>query len=108
EERRRKKRDPDLREKIFLRRRIDQSRVGTGSMLEGHHQNIVDVLGEIEGDDEHHYEGGKRLDEPRAQLDQMIHQGRFRRLDISVGHGWLVPEGMGYFERFLKGIAQTQ
>ncbi len=57
EKRRGENRHPDLGEKIFLRRRIDQPRVRAGRVFEGNDQNIVDVLGEKEADDEHHDEG---------------------------------------------------
>src|SRR5262249_12368217 len=32
--------------------------------------------------DEHHGEGRKRPDQPHPQLDQVLHQRRFRRLDL--------------------------
>src|SRR6185503_7121978 len=49
----------------------------------------VDVLGEDEAEREHHAEGGERLDQPRAQLDQVVHQGRFGGLDVLVAHAAL-------------------
>src|SRR5262249_61747177 len=50
------------------------------------YQNVVDVLGEYEADREHHAERDQRLDQPRTQFDQVIHQRRFGRLDILVCH----------------------
>src|SRR5262249_36270221 len=58
-----KKRDPDLGKKILLGRGINETRFRTGCMLKWHDKNIVDILGEIKGDDEHDQEGKERLDE---------------------------------------------
>ena len=76
----------DLREEIFLRRRVDHPRLRHIKKNVGDDEQVVDVLGEEEADDEHHDERDQRADEARAQLDQMIHERRFRRLDVGVGH----------------------
>ena len=62
----------DLGEEILLRRGVDQLRVGAGRMFERHQENIVDVLGKIETNQEHNDEGEERPNQPRPQLDQMI------------------------------------
>src|SRR5262245_60937723 len=74
----------DLCEQEFLRRRVDELdlRLGAGRELVGPEQEIVDVLGEEEADEEHREESNERLDQPRAQLDQMLDQGRLRRFDF--------------------------
>src|SRR4029077_19374807 len=43
---------------------------------------IVDLLGEEEAADHGDDEGRRRLDQPRAQLDQVIHQRRLGGLDL--------------------------
>src|SRR5262249_17152152 len=45
-------------------------------------QHVVDRLGEEEAADEGDGKGDERLDQPRAQLDQVLHQRRFGRLDF--------------------------
>ena len=45
-------------------------------------QHVVDRLGEEEADDEAMRERDQRLDQPRAQLDQVLHQRRLGRLDL--------------------------
>ena len=49
-------------------------------------QHVVDLLGEEEAEREHDAERDQRLDQPRAQLDQVLHQRRLGRLDLLVGH----------------------
>src|SRR5262249_18454369 len=49
-------------------------------------QNVVDVFREHEADCEHHAKRDQRLDQPRPQLDQMIHQGGFGGLDVLMSH----------------------
>src|ERR1019366_8366831 len=46
----------------------------------------VDLFGEEEAEDEGDAEREQRLDQARAQLDQMIHQRRFAGLDILGAH----------------------
>ena len=50
------------------------------------HQHVVDLLGEEEAEDEGDAEADQRLDQPRAQLDQMIHQRGLGGLDVLVAH----------------------
>src|SRR6516225_2160674 len=45
-------------------------------------QHVVDRLGEEEAADKGDGEGDQRLDQPRTQLDQVLHQWRFGRLDL--------------------------
>src|SRR5262245_10814675 len=45
-------------------------------------EDVVDRLGEEEAADEGDGEGDQRLDQPRTQLDQVLHQRRFGRLDL--------------------------
>src|SRR6185437_13497989 len=52
----------------------------------GPHQHVVDLLGEEEAKDEGNAEAEQSLDQPRAQLDQVIHQGRLAGLDIFGAH----------------------
>src|SRR6202034_3727200 len=47
-------------------------------------QHVVDLLGEEETTDGRDQKGGDRLDEPPAQLDQVVHQGRLAGLDLLV------------------------
>jgi hypothetical protein len=46
------------------------------------HQDVVDLRREGEADEEHQQEGDQRLDQPRAQFDQMVDQRRARGLDL--------------------------
>src|SRR5262249_21710588 len=46
--------------------------------------HVVDRLGEEEAADEGNCKGDERLDQPRAQLDQVLHQRRFGRLDFLI------------------------
>src|SRR6185437_16353844 len=62
---------------------------------EGPHQHVVNLLGEHEADGEHHRESDQRLDQPRAQLDQVIHQRRFGGLDVLVAHAAPSTLGLG-------------
>src|SRR5262249_2698215 len=49
-------------------------------------ENVVDLLGEEEADDEGREEGEQRLDQPAAQLDQVLEERRLGGLDVLVGH----------------------
>ena len=59
---------------------------GAGDPDERPHQHVVDLLGEEEAEDEGNAEAEQRLDQPRAQLDQMVHQRRFAGLDVFGAH----------------------
>ena len=59
---------------------------GAGDPDERPHQHVVDLLGEEEAEDERNAKRQQRLDQPRAQLDQVIHQRRFAGLDVFVAH----------------------
>src|SRR6202035_2874399 len=50
------------------------------------YQHVVDLLGEEEAEDEGYAEAEQRLDQPRTQLDQMVHQRRFAGLDVFGAH----------------------
>src|SRR5207302_9027130 len=77
----------ELGNEIFQQRRVDEFRVlGAGNPYERPDQHVVDLLGEEEAEDEGHAETEQRLDQPRAQLDQMIHQRRLAGLDLGVAH----------------------
>src|SRR6185295_11209814 len=76
-----------LCDEIFKQRGVDKLGIfRPRDPYERPDQNIVDILGEHEADREHHAERDQRLDQPRTQLDQVIHQGRLGRLDILVCH----------------------
>src|SRR4029077_20420131 len=76
-----------LCDEIFEQRGVDELGIfRPRDPYERPDQNIVDILGEHEADREHHAERDQRLDQPRTQLDQVIHQGRLARLDIFVCH----------------------
>ena len=45
-------------------------------------EDVVDVPREEEADHHRQHEGRGRLDQPRAQLDQVVHQGRLGGLDL--------------------------
>src|SRR5439155_766201 len=49
-------------------------------------QHVVDLLGEEEAADERDRKRDQRLDQPRAQLDQMLDQRRLGGLDVFVAH----------------------
>src|SRR6185369_16863687 len=78
----------------------DEARVlRTGDPFERPDQDVVDVAGEEEADDEGEEERDQRLDQPRAQLDQVLHQRRLGRLDLLLVffrlHAALSPSGLG-------------
>src|SRR5258705_13638348 len=76
-----------LGDEIFQQCRVDELRVfRPRHPHERPHQHIVDLLGKEEAEDEGDAESEQRLDQPRAQLDQVIHQRRFAGLDIFVAH----------------------
>src|SRR5262249_19123193 len=55
--------------------------------------NVVDLLGEEEAEDEGHGKAEQRLDQPRTQLDQVIHQRRLAGLDVFGAHDALASLG---------------
>src|SRR6185312_1796974 len=76
-----------LGDEIFEQRRVDELGVlRPRHQDEGPDQDVVDILGEDEAEREHHAEGEQRLDEPRAQLDQVLHQRGLGGLDVLVRH----------------------
>src|SRR5581483_9844720 len=82
-----KQRKLELGDEIFQQRRVDEFRIlGARNPHERPDQHVVDLLGEEEAEDEGHAEAEQRLDQPRAQLDQMVHQRGFAGLDIGVAH----------------------
>src|SRR3954463_6729344 len=80
-------RELELGDEIFQQRGVDEFRVlGTRDPHERPDQHVVDLLGEEEAEDEGNAEAKERLDQPRTQLDQMVHQGSFAGLDIGGAH----------------------
>src|SRR5262249_4506624 len=78
----------DLGDEIFEQRCVDKFGVrGPGDPNERPNQNIIDLLGEKKASDEHHQKSRKRLDQAAPQLNEMLHQGRFGRLDVLLAHG---------------------
>jgi hypothetical protein len=76
-----------LGQEIFQQRGVDEFRIFRArDPDERPDQHVVDLLGEEEAEDERYAEGQQRLDQPRAQLDQVIHQRRLAGLDILDGH----------------------
>ena len=55
---------------------------GAVNPLERPDQHIVDLLGEEETGDERHRERDQRLDQARAQLDQVLEQRRLGGFDF--------------------------
>ena len=91
-DRKRKKRCAEHREfqlghEVFEQRGVNEFRVFRACYPdEWPYKDIVDVLCENEAEGEHRRERDQRLDQPRAQLDQVIHQRRLGGLDIFVRH----------------------
>ena len=63
-------------------RRDEFSVLDADDIDEGIDQDIVDMPREIKADDERDEKRRDGLDQPRAQLDQMIHQRGLGRLDL--------------------------
>src|SRR5262249_23150943 len=73
----------ELHDEIFEQAGIDELGVfRTGDPDIGPGQDVVDGLGEEKAADEGDAEGQERLDQARAQLDQVLHQRRLGRLDL--------------------------
>ena len=76
-------RELELHDEIFKQPGVDEFRIGSArdpDVRPGQH--VVDLLGEEEADDHGDEKGRERLDQPRAQLDQVIHQRRLGRLNL--------------------------
>src|SRR5262249_27613375 len=72
-----------LHHEIFEQPGIDELGVfRAGDPDVGPSEHVVDLAGEEEASHSSDGKRGKRLDEPRAQLDKMIHQGRLGGLDL--------------------------
>jgi hypothetical protein len=72
----------ELHDEIFKEPGIDELGIfRTRHPHIGPGQHVVDLLGEEETDHGRKRERGDRLDQPAAQLDQVIHQRRLGRLD---------------------------
>ncbi len=56
-------------------------------------QHVVDLLGEEEAEDEGDAERQQRLDQARAQLDQMIDQRSLGGVDVFLAHDALSTGG---------------
>src|SRR5579862_2289674 len=77
------RRDLELHDEIFEQARIDEFRIlraGDPHVWPG--EDVVDLLGEEEAAHHRDDECSRRLDQPRAQLDQVIHQRRLGGLDL--------------------------
>src|SRR5262245_59664517 len=89
-----KQRELQLGDEIFQQRRVDELRIlGARHPDEWPDQHVVDLLGEEEAEDEGHGKAEQRLDQPRAQLDQVIHQRRLAGLDVFGAHDALASFG---------------
>ncbi len=89
-------RELELHHEIFEQAGIDELGVlGARDPDERPGQHVVDGLGEEEADHEGDAERDDRLDQPRPQLDQVLHQRRLGGLDLLVfvlaGHAGLPP-----------------
>src|SRR6266849_9516649 len=88
-------RELELDHEIFEEPGIDELRI-----LGAHHphirprQNIIDLLGKEKTADKRDAERHQRLDEPRTQLDQVVHQRRLAAFDVLVGHGLTPPSSL--------------
>src|SRR5581483_2874171 len=68
---------------IFQKGGVDEFRIfGTRNPHERPDQPVINRLGKEEADDESNAKSEQRLDQARAQLDQMIHQRRSAGLDV--------------------------
>src|ERR1700692_670692 len=75
--------DLELHDEIFEQARIDEFRIlRTGDPDVRPGENVVDLLGKEEAADHRDDECGRRLDQPRPQLDQVVHQRRLGGLDL--------------------------
>src|SRR6516165_840187 len=76
-----------LRNEIFQKCCVNELRVLSARHPDkGPDQHVVDLLGEEEAEDEGDAEAEQRLDQARAQLDQMIKKRRLAGLDVGIGH----------------------
>ena len=83
-----------LGDEIFEQRGVDELGIlSPGNPHERPYQHVVDLLGEEKAEDEGNAEAEQRLDQARAQLDQMIHQRGLAGLDVFVAHDALLSRG---------------
>src|SRR5262249_15838886 len=83
-----------LSDEIFEQPGIDEFSLLAGHASHPHvqpGQNVVDGLSEEEAADKSDGKRDQRLDQPRTQLDQMLHERRLGRLDVLVRHAGLPP-----------------
>src|SRR5579885_2540406 len=88
----------DLREQEFLRRGVDQLDLGVrarGKLIRKK-KNVVDLLRKEEAEEKHQEERNQRLDEPRAQLDQMLDQRRLAGVDFIIFGGHAPRSGSDF------------
>src|SRR5262249_40812432 len=77
----------ELGDEIFEQRSVDEFRMlGARHPDERPHQHAVDLLGEDEAHDKGDGERDKRLDQARAQLNEMLDQRRLGGVDVFLGH----------------------
>ena len=69
--------DLDLGEEDFRQRRIDQM---VGGRRQRPFQELKDLGRETEADAKADAKGDQRIDQPAAELEQMLHQGRLGRV----------------------------
>src|SRR5581483_6106898 len=78
-------RELELGQEIFEQRGVDEFRIrGARDEDERPDQNVVDLLGKEEADHESDGERDQRLDQARAQFDQMVEKRGLALLDLVV------------------------
>src|SRR5262249_17085650 len=93
-EARAEQRQLQLGDEIFQERSVDEFRIlGAGHPDERPYQHVVDLLREEEAEDKGDAKADQRLDQARAQLDQMVDQRRLAGFDIFVAHDALASRG---------------
>src|SRR5215208_3030432 len=82
-------------EEQLQHRGVDHRLVGARDPGIGPHQHVEDLRGKEEAQHEHGAEGEQRLDQPRTQLDQVLHERRFGGFNVLVAHAALPASGLG-------------
>src|SRR5262249_50016266 len=99
-------RDLDLHHEVLEQPGVDEFRVLRARHPNvGKREDVVDLLGEKEADDERDAERDRRLDQPGAQLDQVLDQRRLGGLDVLVGHAARSPPAGGAAAGSLVAVA---
>src|SRR6185436_4967770 len=113
DERRAEHRELELGPEVFEQRGVDEARlIRARDPFEREDQHVVDLAGEEEAADEGEEERDQRLDQPRAQLDQVLHQGSLGRLDLLLVlfglHAALPPPASGTGSEGRAGAASAK